>query len=361
LRRLAVVILVVIGLVVASTYIHLPYDAISPGSATPVNDYIVAPKGSAFPPKGKVLLLTVSFREEISPLDYLVSSIDGDTQVISKKDINAGVPKGQNLTQYNRQLMDDSEQAAVVVALRKLGYPVTETGDGAFVLQVTKAGPSANHLTAGDTITSVGGLPVHTLEEATTTIRSHKPGDAVPVTVHPGRGPDRTEQLIVGHRVTTDGRPTCTTSPDPAAQAADACLGVVIQTRNQNFQLPVKVKIDAGNIGGPSAGLSFTLGVIDQLTPGELTGGQEVAVTGTIELDGSVGPVGGVKQKTAAALAAGARYFLVPPDEYNEAVARAKGHNLTVLKVSTLDEALATLGRLGGDVSVVSARPASGQ
>ena len=347
LFRLAIVFLVVVSLGLASTFFHLPYDAISPGTATPVTDYILAPKGSTFPPKGKMFLLTVSFREGISPIDYLMSSIDGDTQVVKKKVIDSGVPKGQTQAQYNRQLMDDSEQKAVVVALRKLGYPVAETGDGAFVIDVAKTGPSVGHLNAGDTITSVGGVPVHTLDQATTTIRSHHPGDTIAVTVHPARGADRTEQLTVGHRVAAKNGPTCTTAADPTA--TDACLGVIIQTHNQNFRLPLKVKIDAGGIGGPSAGLSFTLGVLDELTAGDLTGGQKVAVTGTIEVDGSVGAVGGVRQKTAAAIAAGARYMLVPPDEpgfpeYSEALARAKGHNLTVIKVSTLDEALRCSG-----------------
>ena len=108
------------------------------------------------------------------------------------------------------------------------------------------------------------------------------------------------------------------------------------------------MEIDSGSVGGPSAGLAFTLAILDRLTEGDLTGPNKVAVTGTIRLDGSVGPVGGVVQKTEAAVRAGARAFLVPPDEYADARRAARGR-LRIIQVSTVDEALAALRRLGGD------------
>ena len=104
--------------------------------------------------------------------------------------------------------------------------------------------------------------------------------------------------------------------------------------------------IDPGNIGGPSAGLAFTLGVIDELNPGDLTGGRKIAATGTIESDGSVGDVGGVVQKTAAVRRAGAIAFLVPPGEYADAVKNA-GPKLKVIKVTSLEQALDALKGLG--------------
>ena len=104
--------------------------------------------------------------------------------------------------------------------------------------------------------------------------------------------------------------------------------------------------------------LAFTLELIDSLTPGELTGGRKVAVTGTIDQDGNVGPVGGVAQKTAAVKSAGAKYFLVPPDEYATAKAHA-GRNLQVIKVANLEDALDVLGSLGGDVAALGPPPAT--
>jgi Lon-like protease len=133
------------------------------------------------------------------------------------------------------------------------------------------------------------------------------------------------------------------TNPD----TGKAMLGVSLDDR-PSYDFPIDVEIDSGDVGGPSAGLAFTLAIIDRLTPGSLTGSSRVAVTGTIGLDGSVGPVGGVPQKTEAAIDEGARLFLVPPDEYAAAEQAARGR-LEVRQVSTLEEALAALEAAGGD------------
>ena len=120
--------------------------------------------------------------------------------------------------------------------------------------------------------------------------------------------------------------------------------------RQQDFSLPFEVAIDSGKVGGPSAGLEFALSILDQLTPGELTGGGKVAVTGTIELDGTVGPVGGVPQKTVTVRRAGAKLFLVPKEQVAEAQAKATD-GVEVVGVGTLDEAIEALAARGGDRS----------
>jgi PDZ domain-containing protein len=120
--------------------------------------------------------------------------------------------------------------------------------------------------------------------------------------------------------------------------------------------MPFDITVDSAGIGGPSAGLAFTLGVLDTVTPGELTGGHTVAVTGTIDIDGRVGPVGGVAQKTAAVRAAGIDVFLVPPQEYEDARAHA-GRDVRIVRVATLEEALVALGRQGGDLSALGPAP----
>jgi PDZ domain-containing protein len=137
---------------------------------------------------------------------------------------------------------------------------------------------------------------------------------------------------------------------------------VSLITRGRRFDPPpgYDVKIDSAGIGGPSAGLAFTLGTIDALTKGELTGGRDVAVTGTIEISGQVGPVGGVVQKTAAVRRQGAEVFLVPPEEYKEAKAHA-GKHLKVVKVATIGEAIAALGQLGGDTSALGSAASRAQ
>jgi PDZ domain-containing protein len=113
------------------------------------------------------------------------------------------------------------------------------------------------------------------------------------------------------------------------------------------YDFPVDVQIDTGDVGGPSAGLAFTLTILDELSPGDLTGGDEIAVTGTIESDGTVGPIGGVAQKAVAARRAGARLFIVPRAE--AAVARSHADGMRVAAVRDLDDALAALERSGGE------------
>jgi PDZ domain-containing protein len=119
----------------------------------------------------------------------------------------------------------------------------------------------------------------------------------------------------------------------------------------QRVELPFELDIDTGRIGGPSAGLAFTLTLIDELTPGELTGGQNIAVTGTIQLDGSVGAIGGLRQKASAVSQAGVDVFIVPAAQGEadlERARRAGGEGLRIIPVATVDEALAALEELGG-------------
>jgi PDZ domain-containing protein len=134
-------------------------------------------------------------------------------------------------------------------------------------------------------------------------------------------------------------------------------MGVRVAPVALEYEFPFDITIDTGDVGGPSAGLAFTLGIIDDLTPGDLTGGTDIAVTGTIAGDGTVGPVGGTGQKAAAARDAGISLFLVPRDDYEDAVARA-GDDLEVVAVDTVDQALEALRERGGNVDDL---PASGE
>ena len=141
--------------------------------------------------------------------------------------------------------------------------------------------------------------------------------------------------------------------PPIVVTSQPGCLGVTLATKNRSFDFPYKVAIDTSGVGGPSAGLAFTLALIDELTPGELTGGRNVAVTGTIDVNGTVGDVGGVTQKTAAVRHSGTRFFLVPPGEFAEASKHA-GRHLKVVQVTTLADALAALKANGGDPPVLA-------
>jgi PDZ domain-containing protein len=135
-----------------------------------------------------------------------------------------------------------------------------------------------------------------------------------------------------------------------------AIIGILPEDRILTFDFPIDVTIDSGTVGGPSAGLAFTLAVLDVLTPGELTGGHKVAVTGTMGLDGTVGPVGGGAQKAISVRDDGYEAFLVPSDELAE-VQEAVGDDVEVIAVDSLEEALEALDALGGDVGSLTAKP----
>ena len=322
-----------------SMQITLPYYALAPGDARQVNDLIRVPKDRSFPPRGKVLLSTVSL-SRVNAFEAFFGWLDPDTDVVSE-DLILGTTPRDKFTQQNIQEMDTSKQLAAVVALRRLGYTVAEKGKGGLVVQVEKKAPADGRLVQGDVVTAIDGRPTMLSQEVVQGIRQHKPGETVRLDVLGVKGDTRVEEIVLGRR------------PDNG----EGYLGVVLNTKEQKFDYPFDVVIDSGTIGGPSAGLAFTLGVLDTLTAGELTGGKKVAATGTIEIDGKVGDVGGVVQKTAAVRDAGAEVFLVPDGEYAEAAAHAGG-KLKVVKVSDLDDALAALAGLGGDVSALGAAPA---
>jgi PDZ domain-containing protein len=131
----------------------------------------------------------------------------------------------------------------------------------------------------------------------------------------------------------------------PAKPGTSPHLGITIESAGMTYKLPFPVKIEPQKIvGGPSAGLMFTLTLYNRLTPDDLTGGRKIAGTGTINLDGTVGPIGGVEQKVAAAEAAGAEYFLSPPENY--AAAAAVARTIKVFQVDTAEQAVAFLKSL---------------
>ena len=328
-------VLLMVSIIAAST-INVPYYAISPGSARQTNDLVEVPQDRRFPPKGQLLFVTVGVAR-LKALQWVVVSRDDDVEIVPERAVLGSTPPDRYREQVSQE-MADAKEAAVVVALRRVCEPVPETGTGARVEQAVGGSPAATAgISRGDTITAVDGRPVAVAGDALGALRAKPPGAPVQLTVV----------------APTEGAParsvTVTLAPRPEDPAL-SFLGVTLRTRQQDFSLPFDIAIDTGKVGGPSAGLEFALSIADQLTPGELTGGRKVAVTGTIELDGTVGPVGGIPQKTVTVRRAGAGLFLVPKEQVDEARAEA-GDRVEVVGVSTLDEAIQALGARGGDIS----------
>lgn len=329
---LAIAVGVLVAALVVASLVEVPYATLAPGTARESAPLVSVDGAATFESDGAILFLTVGVDDDVSLLEAATGWVDPDIEVLP---IEAVIPQGrteEENQQLNLEAMVGSKQTAVVVALTRLGYPLHPTGTGALVVSIEPGTPAAEHLTAGDTIVSVDGAPVSLFSDLTPTVSARRPGDRVVLTVESVAGGSREVEVALAAR-----------PDDPDA----GFLGVSGDTRAYDPGLPFSVDIDSGRVVGPSAGLAFTLAIIDVLTEGELTGGRRVAVTGTISESGTVGEVGGVTQKAAAAADAGAEVLLVPPGELEAALAHS--HGLEIVGVATLEEALQALVELGGD------------
>jgi Lon-like protease len=226
------------------------------------------------------------------------------------------------------QMMSRSQRLAAAVALREAGYRVRVTQQGAFVVQVLSGTPAAGVLRPSDVIVEIDGVAVETLAKLRSLLAGRKPGDRISL------------------RVRREGKPlrvALTLGADPSDKER-AVMGVLVE-QAANIRLPLKVEIDTGNVGGPSAGLAMALGLLEKLGR-EVDHGRRVAATGEIGIDGSVGPVGGIKQKTIGAREAGIQLFLVPAGDNAREATRYAG-SMRVAPVRSFQQALQALATLG--------------
>jgi PDZ domain-containing protein len=333
------VITVVIAVGIAVAVIPVKYVIISPGQTYRATQLVELPSSVAtFPPKGEIRFVTVSERVEPSLLEKIQAEHDSDDDVLTEKQV-FGDQTRQESTATNQIAMTDSKDTAAMVALRKLGYPVASD---VVVVGLVDGAPAAAVAKANDVIVSIDGTPVTSTDSLRAVLKTHQPGDTVTVEVADPSGQHTSGPVVLG------------TNPDTGV----AYLGVSLADRPRADSLPFPVTIDTSRVGGPSAGLAFALAILDVLTPGDITGGQVVAVTGTINADGSVGAIGGIEQKVVTVEQAGVKVFLVPADDhcgdpsgscnYTDAKRKA-GTKVQVIPVANLDDALHALAALGGN------------
>ena len=237
------------------------------------------------------------------------------------------LPPGTSDAERDRQNAADmarSEQIASVVALRELGYDVVATPRGTLVIGVASDVPAAKKIDAGDVIVAVDGAPVRTPTDLRREIGRRKPGDDVRLTVRRnGKSLDLTVRTVA--------------SPEDASRPI---VGITVD-QDANIELPFDVNIDLGRVGGPSAGLPFALEIARKLGR-DVTHGCKIAATGELALDGTVLPIGGIKQKTIGAKRADVDYFVVPVGKNAEG-ARENAGGLKVIPVKSFQQALRTL------------------
>lgn len=244
-------------------------------------------------------------------------------------------PAGQSTEQRNNEnaaLMTDSQNEASAAALRELGYDVPQEIS---VVTVDDAGASAGRLQQSDVITSVDGTAVTSVEAIRSKVQDAA-GAAVTIGYERSGIPGSVQ--VTPQEADVDGQ-------------MQYLLGVGLMI---SFDLPVDVKIQLNDVGGPSAGMMFALGIIDKMSPGDLTGGEHFAGTGTIDADGNVGPIGGIRQKLYGARDAGATFFLAPESNCNEVVGHVPD-GIRVFSTSTLEQSLTVLEtvRDGGDLDAL--------
>jgi len=242
---------------------------------------------------------------------------------------NKVVPPGvttKEQSEIDRWEMRNSQSVAAAVALRALGKKVTTSGTGALVTSVADGFPASGHLQPTDVVVALDGHPIKVAEDLTNVMRPKSVGSRFRFTV-----------LRNGKRMTVDLRTVAATEGPHRG-----IVGITVVS-NRTIHLPIKVSIDAHGVGGPSAGLAFALEVTQQLGR-DVDRGRKVAATGEIFFDGSVGPIGGVRQKTLGALKAGVDLFLVPTRNAAEARTYAKG--MRIVPVKSFQQALRFLATL---------------
>ena len=374
---LAIVVVIVAAAAIAWS-IQLPYYALTPGAAPDVAGMIEIQRGPQYHHVGSVHMVYVE-ETRVRALEWPFFKLDPDAAIIPAGAI-LGVETPAQYAVQGTIDMATAQQAAEVVALRSLGYHVVVTPIGALIYGVLPNSPAAEVLKVGDVVDGVDGKKVRSYLQFQAALRGRAPGTLVhlhaftypagagrTVSVRLGEfrlaGEKGSQQLAcypVGQGTKWPPAKFQTTKGGPTHVAS--CLGVFPQgsgppsidgTAFRVGPHPVKVDLSSEGVVGPSAGLAFTLGLMQELDPANLTGGRKIAASGTMSINGAVGDVGGVAQKTVAVRDEGASIFFVPPQELKVAESKA-GPNLHVYAVHSIDQALKILESLGGKVQRVA-------
>ncbi|HBW18952.1 MAG: PDZ domain-containing protein [Streptosporangiaceae bacterium] len=332
-RRSATLLVAGIGALAAlivAVLLPVPYVALTPGPTLNTlgslsGQPLIQIKGHpTYPTTGHLNMVTVRYLggpgTNFNVFAALGSWLTPQDAVVPESEIFTPGQTTQQVLQQDTEEMVSSQQTATAAALCQLNISFTTVDT---VQKAVRGMPAYGVLHAGDVITAVNGTPVTCRHDAAALIRATRPGAPITLTI---RRDGKTQQVSLR-------------TADVQGQAE---VGVEVA---ESFSFPFSVKIDIGNIGGPSAGLMFALGIIDKLTSADLTGGRFIAGTGEIEADGTVDPIGGIQQKMAGARAAGAAVFLSPAANCPD-TSGAVPAGLRLIKVSTLAGAIADLNAI---------------
>lgn len=330
---------VVVAAVLAGFVIRVPYTTIAPGEALSLPPRVTITGAQSYTEgRGDIRLLFVREAGHVNLWQYIRARLDSDIELVKDSAVNPGKLSPRQQNDQGLQQMADAKAAATAVALRAAGYKVV-VSPGLTVNDLVPDFPAIKVLQWGDVIVTADGKRIIKADDLTASIASHAVGTDVAL------------------GITRAGKPMDVRVP-VTTESNRKIIGVTVSPR---LEFPFQVKVDTTGIGGPSAGLAMSLAILDDLTPGDLTGAAHVAVTGTIDPSGDVGEIGGIEQKAAAARAAHVTLFIVPqcsPDDPPASLAGCKadlvktakraGSGIKVKPVSTFAEALKVLRDNGG-------------
>lgn len=336
--------LIFIALLCAGVFLPVPYSEMSPG---PTVNTLGAAGGEpvlrisgrkTYDTTGHLNMTTV----RVTGADYrmnIVGAVYGwlahDNVVVPHDTLYPDGKTEEQSTQENAEEFTQSQESAKVAALEELDIPVKSR---VVVSTVLKGTPSENRLHAGDVIRAVDGTPVKEPADVAKLVVKHKPGENVVFTIVPAK------EAAVAEKAgkEPEGAEKVTITTVKADEGDRAIVGIQAGT---DHTFPFTIDINLADVGGPSAGLMFALGIVDKLTPENLTGGKFVAGTGTIDVKGKVGPIGGIEMKLVGARNAGAEYFLTPSDNCAAASSDIPD-GLTLVKVKTIADATKSLEKI---------------
>ncbi len=343
MKTLIRTLIIMTVLMVAASFYYLPYYVTKPGDAHELSPIVKVEDG--YDSKGELMLTTVRMGKA-NIFAYIVASLSKYEHIYPVDEIRSPHETDEEYNIRQLQLMADSQNNAVEVAFEKSGKPYEFQYNGIYVLSIYPSMPAEDVLKAGDRITKIDDQAFQSSKEFISYVEGKKSGDQVAITFK-RNGKTETAEVPLQE------------FPDMKDKVG---LGITLTDDKKIITNP-KVKLKTEDIGGPSAGLMFSLEIYDQLTKGDLTKGHDIAGTGTISEDGTVGRIGGIEQKVVAADKAGAEYFLAPdetitkemkkeyPDlesNYKGAVRTAKDidTSMKIIPVKSFDEAIAFLQTL---------------
>lgn len=324
-RGILVVAVVLLIVVLAGTFIKLPYAVERPGPVTDTlgsledgSDIVEIKGAKSYDTDGELYFTTVRIlggpEEHINGWEWVIGHLDDESRVVPEKEVFGESTSEEEIEEMNKAQMQGSQKNSIAVGIRSTGTTVPQEN---LVGQIVKGKPADGKLETEDVITSVDGDRTRRVADIVEGISDREVGETVRLGVRRG---DTARTVTMKTEDIGGGR---------------AGIGIGIEP---TYDYPYEVTIDAGRVGGPSAGMMFALAVHDRLTPGAMTKGKAIAGTGTIDDSGTVGSIGGIRQKLAGARAADAEWFLAPEGNCSEVVGHVPD-GLDVVAVETFEDA----------------------